>query len=224
VKIGRKTSGSQIYFLVSELDPEYYETLRGLGFTEMSEGFGRPVPANAPHLDRIFATFRRNAVEMILQAARVHPTPWEDALGALLDKMKRPELDWWLVGSTSLAVRSLDVVPRDIDLVVRGDGAHALAELLRDHLVEPVQETQGWVARWFGRAFLGARVEWIGGVHETVDEPYPRTFGPYAGSLLETVVWRGRTLRVPPLAFQLREDERLGHLDRAEKIKRAMLA
>ena len=67
--------------------------------------------------------------------------------------MDAHDITWWLVGSTALAVRGLDVSPRDVDLVVDEVGAHWLAELLLDDLIAPVTPIQTWSARWFGRAF-----------------------------------------------------------------------
>ena len=45
-------------------------------------------------------------------------------------------------------------------------------DLLVDGLVEPVAPAN-WFCTWWGRAVLGARVEWVGGVGPTADEPEP---------------------------------------------------
>ncbi len=222
MRISRRGFGTQICFLVSDVAPEYHPALRDLGFREIEEGFARMFPADAASLDRVFENFRRNGEEVILQAAGARPCPWDRALAAFLEKVDGCGVDWWLVGSASLAVQGLAVAPRDVDLAVQGEGAQVLAHLLLDHLVEPVQETEGWIARWFGRAFLHARVEWIGGVPASVDTPHPRPFGPAAARLLKTVSWQGRVLRVPPLELQLQDDERRGVLDRVENIRRAL--
>jgi hypothetical protein len=79
-------------------------------------------------------------------------------------------MNWWLVGSAALAVRGLKIVPHDIDLCTDDASAHTLGILLGDCLIEPVQDVRGWVSNWFGRAFLHARIEWVGGVDENLDE------------------------------------------------------
>ena len=145
---------------------------------------------------------------MVLQTARERPVPWREALAAFADVAESGGIRWRLAGSVALAVREIDVAPRDLDLATDNAGAQKLGDLLSDYLVEPVLSTPGWVANWFGRAFLHARVEWIG-----VDDPY-------AVEGLETVRWQGRALQVPPLEMQLEEDRHRGLTERVEKIER----
>jgi hypothetical protein len=111
------------------------------------------------------------------------------------------------------------VAPRDIDLIVDGAGAVALGELLAPYLVEPVVRNDGWIAEWWARAFLGARVEWVGDVRSTVDVPEPADFGPVAAGQLEPVTWRGQVMRVPPLHLQLAVARRRGLSDRVRAIE-----
>ena len=217
-----RTAGSQIYFIISELDAAYHDAARDLAYNRVEDGFAKVYPANTPHLDRIYQNFEHYAEEMILQMARVHAVPWEQALLAFLQIIEEQNIDWWLTGSAALSVRGLDVTPRDLDLVVDDKGAQKLGELLLNYLIEPVVDTQGWFCKWFGRAFLHARVEWVGGVDESADEPEISDFGPTAASQLESTNWRGYEIRVPRLDLQLKVNERRGLTERVEKIKHAM--
>jgi hypothetical protein len=102
-----------------------------------------------------------------------------------------------LAGSGAVAVRGLDVTPRDLDLVVDDAGAAQLGDVLTEWLIEPVTPVPDWICRWWGRAFLHARIEWVGGVQPRADEPFVTDFGPAAAQRLEEVRWNGRILRVP---------------------------
>src|SRR5579859_1361335 len=166
-----KTIDLQTYFIISELDPAYDDTVRDLAFSRVEDGFTKIFPADSLHLDSCCQNFERYAEELILQAACIHSAPWEKALLALLEKIKDQNINWWLVGSAALAVRGIDVSPRDIDLAVDDTGAHKLGEALLDYLVQPVEATQDWICNWFGRAFLHTRIEWVGGVDERADDP-----------------------------------------------------
>ena len=214
-----RTVGSQTCFIISELDPAHYETVRDLAFKQVEDGFARVYPAASPHLDRICQNFERCAEELILQKAGVRPVPWEQALLALLEKIKDQDINWWLVGSAALAVRGIDVSPHDIDLSVDDAGANKLGEVLLDYLVQPVEAAQDWICNWFGRAFLYARIEWVGGVDERADTPEISDFGPMAASRRETVNWHGHQFQVPPLDLQLMVSEQRGLSERVEKIK-----
>jgi hypothetical protein len=219
MKTLRKTVGAQTYFIVSELDPAYYNTMRDLAFSQVEDSHAKVFPTNSPHLDRCYQNFERYAEELILQAARVHPAPWEQALLALLEKIEDQGINWWLVGSAALAVRGMHISPRDIDLSVDDEGAHKLGEVLLDQVVQPVEATEDWICNWFGRAFLHTRLEWVGGVDERADTPEISDFGPTAANRRETIFWHGHLLQIPPLDLQLIVSERRGLTERVEEIK-----
>jgi len=223
MKIQRIVEGLQTCFVVSDVDPIYFNAFRDLEFTNKENNFILTYSTATSHLDGIYQNFERFVEEMILQTARFHPVPWEEALQAFLSIVYGQGIDWYLVGSTALAVRGIEILPRDIDLVVDTLGAHRLGELLLDSLIQPVQETPGWIADWFGRAFLHTRLEWVGGVNEQADQPEVSDFGLVAAQRLEAVNWHGYQLQVPPLEMQLRVSERRGLLERVEKIKAALI-
>jgi hypothetical protein len=189
-----KRAGAYIYFMVADLDEAYHETVRKLEFEPVDGGFARRFPADSPHLERIYANFACSVADVILQKAGVRPAPWDRVLDKVLRLMDAHAITWWLVGSSALAARGLDVSPRDVDLVVDEVGAHRLAELLLDDLIEPLTPVESWSARWFSRAFPGALVEWVGGVDEH------HCWGATAN--WETITWRGHRLRVLPLDTQ----------------------
>ena len=218
-----RTVGSQTYFIISQLDPAYYDLVRDLAFSQVEDGFAKVFPTDSPHLDRIYHNFERYAEELILQFAGIHPAPWEPALLALLEKIKDQGIDWWLVGSAALAVRGIDVSPHDIDLSVDDADANKLGEVLLDYLVQPVEAAQDWICNWFGRAFWHTRIEWVGGVDERADTPDISDFGPIAAKRRETINWHGYQLQVPPLDLQLMVSEHRGLTDRVEKIKHFMM-
>jgi len=60
----------------------------------------------------------------------------------------------------------------------------------------------------------------VGGVRPEVDRDEPTDFGPGAAARLDTIEWRGRALRVPPLDLQLRVSERRGLMDRVAAIRK----
>lgn len=218
-----RTEGTRTTFIITDLDPAYSKVVQALDYEETAAGFAKTFPANAPHLAAIFERFSRCAEEMVLQAANVHPVPWQEALLAFLQRIEGKQINWWLVGSAALAVRGLNIVPHDIDLCVDDASAHTLGIMLEDCLIEPVQDVSGWISHWFGRAFFHARIEWVGGVDAHVDDDEITDYGPIAASRKETIIWHGYELQVPPLDLQLQVSERRGLTNRVEQIKRALL-
>jgi len=198
------------------VDVEERAAARDLWFGEDGARFVKRFPIEAG--TRVYPRFAACARELLDQTAgRVRPR-WEEALATLLDRAG--DVDWWLGGSAALAVRGIDVVPRDLDLVTSARGAEELARRLDDLLVEPLTVGEGWIATHFARAFAGARIEWVGGV--SADAAGARDFGPAAEERLERVVWRGRELRVPPLDLQLASARARGLDERVAAIQRVV--
>jgi len=214
-----QTVGAQTSFIIADLDPAYHQAARDLVYSPIPEGFAKVYPADTPGLDQIYRNFARWAEPMILQAAQVVPVPWEQALHSFLELIAGEPLDWWLGGSAALAVRGLPITPRDFDLIVDGASAQRLGALFAEHLIEPVLPVHGWVCNWWGRAFLQARFEWVGAVNARADQPEISDFGPAAAHQLETILWHGRAIRVPPLALQLQVSIRRGLHERAAQIQ-----
>lgn len=180
--------GEQVTFIITELDSRYYQGIQDLGFTATETGFSRTFVAAPLHLDKILDNFNRCMIPLILQKGGLQATPWQDGLLRLLKRIEGQSIDWCLVGSAALAVRGLAVNPGDIDLVTGEADALRLGDLLLDDLVQPVQDSTGWIGKWFARAFPGACLEWVGGVNDSADAYGPSDFGPIALSQLETVV------------------------------------
>ena len=202
-------------FILTALEPELHEAAIALGFARDGAAFVRTFPEDARWLEEASQNFVHRAPTMLRQTAS-GVVPWEEALLGFLDRVDR--VDWWLAGSGALAVRGVDLSPRDLDVITDAAGAQRLGELLTDALVEPVFTSEGWIARWWGRAFLGARIEWVAEIAASVDDPDPVDFGPTAAANLERVRWRGHELRVPPLELQLAVAARRGLSDRVVAI------
>jgi hypothetical protein len=211
--------GSQLVLALEAVAPELEAAVRELAFEPERHRYVRRFPADAPHADRAAARFPLVAAGIVSQTARLSAVPWEDALAELIDRAAG--VDWWLTGSAALAVRGLDVAPRDLDVIVDGGGAPSLADALADLLVEPLVPG-GALGEWWTRAFVGARVEIVGNVRAAVDDPEPSDFGPVAAGRLDVVRWRDADVRVPPLELQLAVSRRRGLDDRVRAIRAAL--
>lgn len=219
MKTLRKTVGDQVYFIIADLAPAYHNLVKDMRYEPVEEGFARSYQADAPFLDKAFENFTRYTETMILQKAGEQPAPWAESLLKFLELVSKHEIDWCLVGSAALSVRGIAVEPGDLDLVTSEADTIKLATLLQDHLVQPVQDTSGWVAKWFVRTFFGVTLEWLGGVTDAADMPLISDFGPVAMTRLETITWHNYPIRVPPLALQMEVNLRRGRTERANLIR-----
>jgi hypothetical protein len=207
--------GPRAAFQVRVEDPRLEDVLLKMGFTRAGEDLERSFP-DSERIPGVFWNFSRQIGEMLRHQTGESAPRWDVALREVHERLEG-RVDWWLSGSAALAVRGIDVVPSDLDLVV-GD-ARATGEALEDILVEPVRQMPGWLARWFGRAFHGALIEWVAEVDPEVDRQGPHEQGPLAQGALEDVVWEGRRIRCTPLRLQLAVAERRGRVEAVETIK-----
>ncbi len=217
-----KWFGDDPWFIMYDLEEEYHDAARQLGYGYVDGGFGSIAPVDNPYVERAYHNFQQYIEPMLLQAAGMTPVPWSESLLALLAMLDEMDTDWWLLGSAALAVRGLPTSPRDIDLVVSDSGVFHLQELLLEYVVQPVIVTPGWVHNSFARAFLHCRVEWVGGVVPIADAEYASDQGPIAASRLEVVSWGGYEIRVPPLELQLSVSRQRGLNDRVNLIEQAL--
>jgi hypothetical protein len=194
-------------------DPAFRTALSELFFEERNGRHIKRFPTGTLS-DGIVRRFKSHLEPLLRQTARLDAAPWESALLEAARRLDGAGVEWWLTGSAALAVRGVPIVPRDLDLVVSDAGAAATAAALEDAMIEPAVAVEGWFCRWWGRAWLGARVEWVGGVTEAADQPLPTDFGLVAGASLNRVRWNGLTISVPPLELQRAAAERRGLTDR----------
>ncbi len=226
----RRIDGEWTYFVIEDL-PEAYQGWHGIAdqlglylhfMPQSIDSYGAVVPTASAHLDDAYDNFQRSVDDLFRQTARVVPAPWEHALLEWVRRAKGHGLDWWLTGSAALAIRGAVVRPRDIDLTVADQDVHRVEDLLLDGLIQPVRPMTDWVHNTFARAFLGARIEWCGGVLDRADASFPSDQGPTAARRLETVTWQGYDIRVPPLDLHLRVSQERGLHERVSEIERLM--
>ena len=222
MRTSRVDEGESVAFVMSDVDPELHDTVLALAFRPRDDGFMQIYPSDHPQIDRIYTNFARHAEALVLQKARQRPIPWQDALRLCCESLKNESIDWWLAGSAALAVRGLPVRPGDLDIIVSGTDAPRLESLMLDHLIEPPRP--GFISDTFTRSFPGACLEWCAGVDERADLPLVGDVGPTAVRRLDTIVWNGYPIRIPPLDLQLMVNLRRGYDDRVRLIRDALAA
>jgi hypothetical protein len=173
--------GDELQLGLADVPAELRPAVEELGFARAGAVFVRRFPGSAQYAAQAAERFELTAERMVAQTARLEPAGWESTLETLCERTAG--IEWSLVGSAARALRGQDVAPRDVDVVAAVEAAETLAAAVADLLVEPLVEG-GWLGeRWF-RAFGEARLECVGGIHQSV------------ATSLETVIWRGHKLQV----------------------------
>jgi hypothetical protein len=209
------------WFAVRDVGSEFAEAASRvfMGYERAGSEWRRGYPADTPHLELAWQNFAWHIEAVLRQAAGLDPVPWLDALREVCRRTTGQPVAWWLTGSAALAVRGAPIEPGDLDLVCGSQDAAVLGDLFSDALLEPVLPAgPNWISDSWGRAFCGARIEWIGGPRPSADHPLPSDFGLAAASRLQTLSFEGWPVRVPPLELQRAVCRRRGLTDRVALI------
>jgi hypothetical protein len=194
---------NQVCFRIINPDSKYIPVLRMCYYLEDEKGFYKVYPADYPYMDTIRRNFLRYGEAMFNQLGYFAPIPWEDGLLAFAERVAGKGIDWWLTGSCAVCVRGIQLLPHDVDIMVKSSDLPVLIELFREDIFEPIVDTGGWVAKDFGVLFLGCRVDIASDPSGRLDVPEPADCGPYAKDHLETVIWRGQQILIPPLELSI---------------------
>jgi hypothetical protein len=214
--LAKATGQKGTRFVVSAIDPPAREAIGDLswlvpGIQPEGEEFSITYSPDTRHVDLAFANLQLHAVTLWKQTQHIENADWCGALRTFIASIAGKPVEWALIGGASLAIRGIEAASRthDVDIITNPEGAHLLDDLFAERLIAPTVELPGF--GWFGRAYLGASVEWLGNdTHPgtwTLDHPW------------EIFEWEGQPLRVPSLATYLRierQRQRHAHADEIE--------
>lgn len=167
----------------------------------------------------IFERFSASVPALLEHTARRETPPWDKSLEHLHRLLAEANVEWMLGGSAALAIRGVQLTPRDIDFTVADH--HATVGALGHLLIEPpIKANGGWVAEWFGRVWDGTRIEWAAEARPDLDEhDWTSDIGSDAERRSEWVEWCSLDFRVPPLDLQAAVSRERGLHDRVAAIE-----
>lgn len=203
-------------FVVGEIKPEARQELADLDWLipaiePRGAEFAFTYPPGTPDVDASFENLSRSAPDMWRHQTERERADWEGALHRFRAVADPAGVEWALIGGVALAIRGVKAATAtpDVDIITTPDGARRLGGLLVDWLTSPTVDLP--LFGWFGRAFMGARVEWLG--NDTHGNAWRFDY-PW-----ETFEWEGRTLLLPSLELYLRIEQSRGRVDRAQGIQ-----
>lgn len=200
-------------------------TLEGFGFVHPPSPcmFGGPrcwhrrflLPVlEAPRVRQAYNRFRFVLETMISQASEELPVAVESGTLEVLQRvapaLAHEGIEWYVGGSVAAWLQGAAVHPRDLDLGTTRAGVDRVAALLGEYLIEPLAPTD-WPTAGIvrgARAFVGTfkagiRVEWSVPLEPGEPRPLEEWSGRPGVARLETVTFRGHTLRASRLEYAL---------------------
>jgi len=91
-----------------------------------------------------------------------------EKIGKLLERKK---IKWAIVGSTSLALKGIEIGPKDIDILTTKEGVYKISSLLKEYEAKPVKFSESKIfSSHFGRFLIdGIKVEVMGDLKAKVE-------------------------------------------------------
>jgi len=219
MKASCTVSGQDVIYRLSDYDPLYEEAFKMCFYEQDAEGYFKRFPLSYRYTDYVIKRFEADARTMFDQLLYRIPVPWESALEEFCRRVQGSNLSWWLTGSCAACVRGVELNPHDVDIMIDSRHCSLVEDLFSDEIIEPIRDTSGWVTKDFGVLFLKARIDIASDPSALLDNPEPADCGPYALQHLESVLWRGFEIKVPPLELGVLVNQRRGRIERAEKIQ-----
>jgi len=212
----------KVILKISNYDTKFIPIFKSCFYQEGDGFYFKTFSSPVKHLDKIRRNFIKHGPEMFSQSGYFQPVPWEDALLSFIHRVEGKGITWWLTGSCASCIRGIPLRPHDIDIMLDSSDFPKLESLFAEEIIEPFQDTDGWVTKEFGVLFLKSRIDIATDPSPVLDNPQPVDCGPYAREHLETVEWRGHSIKVPPLELQLYVNKLRNRHDRVELIRQAM--
>jgi len=155
---------------------------------------------NRVDVERVKENFAR------LGAAMFSGRPdWQTAFRILAGRLWDANIEWYAFGSSCEAVRGINIVPNDIDVIVHTRDFYRVKEVFTDEVVEPfVDNKDTWLVRYFGRLCVAGTI-----VDVVADEKMDNENHPY-----EQVSWAGHAILVEPFHNRLALERQRDRPDR----------
>lgn len=152
--------------------------------------------------------FTKYGETAIKQQLKTLPAPWEKALDLFIPEIKQLGVNWYVHGSTAMALWGIDVAPKDVNIIVPN---YSDFEKVRNHFyklaIKPFERCDNWVMSGLGDIFLEAVI----GIafHNKELEPYDM-------NNLGKVVHNGEEIHVSSLEMLKQDNE---YFNRPERVK-----
>jgi hypothetical protein len=194
-------------YYAEAVDEQYWEYFRSELWWQLGNNFIKQYD-NVMDFEYCAENFTKYGEMAIKQQLKMHPAPWEKALNLLISEMKKLGIDWYVHGSTAMALWGIDVKPKDVNIFIPN---YSDFDKVRSHFykfaIKPFERCDNWVASGLCNIFLEAVIGFA--FHNKELEPYDM-------SKLGNIVYNGENIYVSSLET-LRQDNE--YFNRPERVK-----
>ncbi|ERJ11397.1 nucleotidyltransferase family protein [Haloplasma contractile] len=213
-------------YQINNAGDEYKEALLHYGFEEKNhlliKSYNKNTFMYAQDKEMLEKNFRSCLQEVVNHTLGKTTMDWEKSLEVIACRMEKNNIKWWLAGSAACAIRGINIIPKDIDVMTYKTEIKKIEKGFKDTTIEPFHYVTDWFVKGFGVVYLKGRVDIAFEPEESSDADQKVDFGCYAMNNLEVVEWKGYSIYVPPVELHIYPNKARGRNDRVKKIEEYM--
>lgn len=194
-------------YYAEEVDEQYWEYFKSALWWQIGNNFIKQYD-NVKDFNCCAENFTKYGETSIKQQLRIVPTYWEKALDSFISEIKKLDVNWYVHGSTALALWGIDVTPKDVNIIVAN---YSDFDKVRDHFykvaIRPIERCENWVMSGLGELFMEATI----GISF-----HNKELEPYDMSKLGKIVHNGEEIYVSSLEMLKQDNE---YFNRPERVR-----
>jgi len=147
----------------------------------------------------------------------------KQVLEIIAKNLEGKDINWAIVGSTSLALQGVDITPNDIDILTDKEDSFKIQECLKEYVVEPVayKESERFIS-YFGKFKIeGLDVEVMGDLKNKIPDSDLWTETSRL-SAKKTIDYKGLKINVINLEQEYEAYVKMDRKEKAKLIKKAL--
>ncbi len=197
-------------FFAENVDEKYWDYFKENLWWQVGNSFIKSYD-NVKDFEYCAENFTRYGETAIKQQLKILTPPWENALDSFISEIQKLGVDWYIHGSTAMALWGIDVVPKDVNIIIAN---YSDFDKVRDHFckfaIRPIERCENWVMSGYGEIFMEAVI----GIafHNKELEPYDMR-------KLGRVDYKGTEVYVSSLEMLRQDNINYNRLDRVKAIE-----
>ena len=197
-------------YFAEDVDEKYWDYFKSELWWQIGNSFTKSFD-NVQNFEYCAENFSKYGETSIKQQLKIIPTPWERALDLFACEMEKVDVDWYVHGSTAMALWGIKVAPRDVNIIIPN---YSDFDKVRNHFykfaIKPIERCDNWIMSGGGTIYMEGTI----GIafHNQELEPYDM-------SKLGKVVHNGKQIYIESLEDLRIDNENYGRPERVKMIE-----
>jgi hypothetical protein len=143
-------------FFAEDVDERYWGYFKENLWWQVGNSFIKSYD-NVKDFEYCADNFTKYGETAIKQQLKILTPPWENALDSFISEIQKLGVDWYIHGSTAMALWGIDVAPKDVNIIIAN---YSDFDKVRNHFykfaIRPIERCENWLMSGYGEIFMEA--------------------------------------------------------------------